>query len=234
MNKKTTMKLAMYERVIATLKEKQSLLDNSPALQNAVNKLDSEVSLFKSKVLHHSGDITWITVKKNQLCDSMCTKAFALNKILIAYASVNGHKDIMNRFQIPVTEFIKGGVQGKLVRVKNLIDVLPTYLGDLLIYNVTQSDFNELVALYSELEMQTNAPRMAIANKTVITKGLIESIKKIDNMITIELDAIMLQLRNLDTESYDQYIAVRKLVRFQSKHRNPESGSSDHDDGVDG
>lgn len=234
MNKKSQLKLAMYESVIATLRGKQSLLDNSPALQNAVNKLDSEISVFKAQLYHHSGDITWITAKKNQLCDSMCTKAFAINKILVAFACVNGYPEIVNRFHIQSTEYMKGGIQGKLARVKNLIDVLPSYLGDLLIYNVSQSDFNELVDLYSELEMQTNAPRMAIAHKSVITKSLEESIKRIDHIIKFELDAIMLQIQSLDPETYQQYIAVRKLVKYQSKHRNPESGSSDQDDGSDG
>lgn len=231
MNKKITMKLAMYESVHETLKGKQSLLESSPALTNAVNKLEIEINKLKDVNYKQSNDITWITARKNNLCDELVTKAFRINKVLIAYALSNGLTDVVNQLSVSQSSFMKGGIQGKLTRVKNLLDVLPAHLPGLASYTVSQANFTELESMFNELDAFVRAPRLAISNKTVMTSNLSAITRKIDHFLAFEMDAILLNLESLDKETFSQYKAARKLVNYRGKHKDAGKSITDINNG---
>lgn len=219
MRQSVTMKIAMYESVLATLKGKQSLLDLSPALTNAVDKFEADVVNFKGVAYAQSDDLTWITAKKHFLADKMLTKAIRMNKVLVAYAVNNGLNDIVERFNYSPTSFMKGGIQGKVMRVNNLIQVISEYIPELAPYNISQGDLEELVFSFNELDSFVRAPRVASTERSVLTNTLTESIRKIDHHLNFVLDAIMLRLEEMDHESYLHYVKARKLVRSTNKHR---------------
>lgn len=226
------MKLAMYESVLATLKGKQSLLDASPALTSGVDKLELEIEILKNLIYRQLDDTKWITARKHQLCDELVGKAFKINKLLVAYAVSNELTDLVNRFSITTRDFMSGGVQGKLARVNTLLMALPDHLNALQPYSISETDYNDLYARYQELEEFVRAPRLAQTNKSFLTLSVRNAIKKIDHFLVYELDAIMVQLENLDESAFYQYKSTRKLVHYGSKHRDPKAESSDQDDGT--
>lgn len=219
MKKTVTMKLAMYESVLATLKGKQSLLDLSPALTNAVDKFEADVVNFKSLAYAQTDDLKWMTAKKHLLADKMLTKAVRINKVLVAYAVNNGLNDIVERFKSSPTAFMKGGIQGKLVRVNNLIQSVSELIPELAPYNVSQEDLEELVFSFNELDSFVRAPRVASTERSAMTSSLTDNIRKIDHYLNFVVDAIMLRLDEMDHDAYTHYVKARKLVHSATKHR---------------
>lgn len=226
------MKLAQYESVLATLGGKQSLLDNSPSLVNALNKLETETKNFRDLMSQHSTDITWVTAKRRQLNDEMMSLAFRINRLLITYAINTKNSDLVNQFDYSASDFMKGGFAAKRLRVEGLLKVLAGHLPELATYSVTQSDYDTLLTLFNEVENLSGSPRMARTNKVVLGKALDAAVRKIDALIKYELDALMLKLESIDPDAFAHYRAAKKLVHAPTKHRDPESSSSDQDDGV--
>jgi hypothetical protein len=231
MNKNVKMKLAMYESVLATLKEKESLLNSSPALSNAVNKLEAEINVFKGVAYLQSDTHTWVTAHKQLLIDELMKKAFITKKIVVAYAVSNELPDLENRFNWKTSEFIQGGTQGKLARISSLLAILPDHLAGLTPYGIGQTEIDELVNLFTAVEEYMNVPRLSKTNRSTMTQELKLKMRKVDRFLSIELDAIMLLLSTIDLEAYTHYKASRKLVNMGVRHRKPNAESADQDVG---
>lgn len=231
MNKNVTMKLAMYERVYSTLRGKQNLMDSSAALANSVEKLNHEINELKALIYSQSDDITWIAARKRNLTDEVVTRAFIINKILIAFANNSGNRDLMNQFHFSVRDYMKGGTHAKLIRVKGLLQVLPDYSSGLTPYGVTQGEIDHLSALTHELDEIMNSARIALNRRSVMTVSIKTAIRRIDHILKVEIDAIMNLFSSVVSTDFLEYRAARKLVHFATKSRTQGAEPSDQDDG---
>lgn len=221
----------MYQSVLTTLKAHQSILDGSPALANGTERLEERIESLKALMYSQSIDTRWISSKKSEMTDKMLSKAFALNKVLLAYAKANDHMELFNHFNITATHYMTGGVHAKISRVNELIAILPQHLSGLLPYNVTAESIDELSALRDELEDYIQSPRIARAQRSLLTQQVAETKKKIDSLLKFEIDGIVLLLKESEPEFYSHYKIVRRVDQNVTRHRSGGNFSADPETG---
>lgn len=227
MDKNITMRLLMYESVLTTLKAHQTLVDGSPALANGVERLETEIEAFKVLIYSQSKDTRWISAKKCEMTDNMLSKAFALNKVLLAYAKASGQTEIFNHFNLTVTQYMSGGVHAKISRVNELLEALPLHLAGLTPYNVNAGSISELETLRDELAEYLQGPRLARAKRSLLTKQVKVAKAKIDALLKFEIDALMFMFKESEPEFFAHYKIVRKVDQSATKHRTGEESGNE-------
>jgi hypothetical protein len=205
-------KLSMYETVEELLDAKNALISTLPGLVIAraalVNRTLQIRQLNIVQLKSTTGKTKDKAARKGLLADTSYSMAAAVQ----AYAAETENNDLYDLVNFTRTTLRETEDEG-LAQVCQLIhDQASAVVANLGDYGVTAVELVNLQGLITAWGTQSQAPRMAIAERKVATQTLPLLYKQADLILKKRMDKLMERFRVSNRDFYDTYHTARKIV----------------------
>lgn len=210
--------MSMVQTVLNTLNSNPGLISTSPALGSVMTQLQLKTEEVQLMLQNYEASDEWRTIEKDNLLKSAIDETHALAKIMRAYASSVNEQNLYNRMNFTKESLRMGGINGTLLRMKEVMDTAGELLSALVNFGYDNMRFTAFTQLYDGLHSRKVAPREAIVDHKALGAQIKQQVKAIDEIIELQLDAILLVLKPTDETFYVKYKSARKMIHSGGKN----------------
>jgi hypothetical protein len=227
MNKNVKNKLAMYKSVKKILQTNQPSWSTLPAFVASVQSFSDRLEALERSGYQQNLALVGVKAVKNAKKAIVIDKAYAMCSALAAYAVVNNDVELVNQMNIAKHKLEIASKSLVLVLVDRITSRASDVVAQLDIYGINQANIDELVLLRDELDDQLNATRNAIIDRKGQTLRIATLVKEIDAILRLQLDKLMVVLK----EDYPEFYIAYKNARMIVDYRTGSSLNPEQDDG---
>jgi hypothetical protein len=211
--KKTTLShMAMYQNVLAVVKDHQNTWNGIPGIVSIVDEFETELNNLGNKLSLQSKITQGITLEKQAFINELVEKMSLLKKGLFLYATQINNLDLRARHKEALST-LKRLSEGRLqVEAAKVLEDLQIHGTALDVVGITSSDiqaFQDQVAL---LEERKNSVRQAIIERTIETKSIRELEKQLNVLLIDQLDRFISFFQSTDPAFLASYKAARRII----------------------
>jgi hypothetical protein len=223
MDKLVKNKLAMYKSVKTILMANQAEWSPLQAFTTSVQSFTTLLASLEQSGYQQNLALVGVSAVKNAKRAIVVDKAYALSSALAAYAVVNNDVELVNQMKIAKYDLEVASKSLVLVLVDRILSRASDFVGQLDSFGVTQASIDELVILRNELDGQLGAARNAIIDRKGQTLRIKSLIKEIDIILKLQLDKLMIVLKEDHLDFFIDYKNARMIIDYGNRSaQNPE------------
>ena len=216
----------MYKALKTIIADNEANWSGLPAFANAYASFADRLTALEQSMYNQNLALIGVSAVKNAKKAIVVDKAYAISSALVAFAVVNNDVELINHMKIAKHELNGASNDLILVLVDRIILRATDLVGQLSDYGVDQSSIEELQLLRDELDTQINAPRNAIIDRKGQTSRIKALVRELDALIKLQLDKLMVILK----EEHPEFFITYKNARMIVDHKNRAAGSVESGD----
>ncbi|AEA42334.1 hypothetical protein [Fluviicola taffensis] len=211
--KKTTLShMAMYQNVLAVVKDHQSSWSGIPGIVTVVDQFESMLNNLGSKMTLQSKITQGITLEKQAFIHELIEQMSLLKKGLFLYATQTNNLDLRARHKEAIST-LKRLTEGRLqFETAKLLEDLQIHGSSLDTVGISSSDIQVFQNKVALLEERKNSVRQAIIERTIETKGIYELEKKLNDLLINQLDRFISFFQSTNNTFFATYKAARRII----------------------
>ena len=213
--------MAMYKSLKTVLIANQPIWSSLTAFGSAVQSFTQRLDALEQSGYEQNLALVGVSAAKEAKKAIVLEKAFAISSALSAFAVVTNNVELISHMKIAKSKLEVASRSNVLVLVDRIIARATDYVGQLDAYGVDQASIDELLILRAELNVQMNAPRNAIIERKGKTQRIQTLTSEIDAIIRLQLDKLVVVLKNDFPDFYMNYTDARIII--ESHHRTTDS-----------
>lgn len=211
--KKTTLNhIAMYQNVLAVVKDHQSTWSGVTGMVSTVDQFENLLNQLSSKLNIQSTLTQGIWKDKEVYMKELIESMSILKKGLFLLATQTDNRILLERNRESLTKLKSMGAERlKIVSIALLEDV-DNYESSLATVGIDApriQDFRDKVAL---LEERKNSVRQAIIERTIETKSIHDLEKQLNELLIGQLDRFISFFKTTNSNFFESYRAARRII----------------------
>lgn len=225
MEKKVENKLTMLKAVLSLLNQNQSLWQDAVPLVNTINQIGSKMEHMEELRQFTSVSRTGIVTAKHNLKNDLIEQAFALASTLTAFAAQSNDPVMQAKVDFPISD-LRSLRDSELASACRNILQLAQQLGEALLnYGVTAAQLESLGTAINTYEQQLPSHRVTIAERKAANDKLKELMNETMQIVSEQLDRLMIRFKVPNAEMYAAYLNARKIVDYGTRYEkeNPDA-----------
>ncbi|WP_341902253.1 hypothetical protein [Fluviicola taffensis] len=211
--KKTTLShLAMYQNVLAVVKDHQSTWSGVSGMVSAVDQFENSLNLLSSKLNIQNTLTQGIWKDKEVYMKELIESMSILKKGLFLLATQTDNRILLERNRESLTKLKSMGAERLKIASIALLEDVNDYESSLATVGIDApriQDFRDKVAL---LEERKNSVRQAIIERTIETKSIRELEKRLNELLIGQLDRFISFFQTTNSAFVASYKAARRII----------------------
>ncbi len=232
MNKLTISKVSMFQTVVATLHENQTVVDSKPAFASALQSFETRLAELEQLLNDQAKDLKWIANEKVSTREKAIEKVYVLVKMMRAYSDSIGDENLQAKMRIRKREFTDIGILGLINTLSFVINEAGLIEEALVTFGVDSNLISELTSLRNKLISLNNAPRLALISRKTQTANIASLERELSDDLRTTLDPFVEMLKAEFPQFYAKYTAARHAVKPGYKLSAKDQVPPEPDDGA--
>lgn len=211
--KKTTLNhLAMYQNVLAVVKDHQSTWSGVSGMVSAVDQFENLLNMLGSKLNIQNTLTQGIRKDKEVYMNELIESMSILKKGLFLHATQTNNLILLERHKESLTKLKSMGAERLKIASVALLEDLETYESFLTTVGIDAQRIQEFRNKAAILEERKNSVRQAIIERTIETKSIRELEKKLNALLINQLDRFISFFQSANSAFVASYKAARKII----------------------
>lgn len=205
-------KLNMYNAVAAFCTTNNAIVNTVPALQTAVTNLKAQIVVLTQAAQNEAAIIVGITQNKATLKKTLAQTATSHAAALFAFANSQNDEVLKAKAKTSFSQLYGLKDEELTIITQNISAELTANQAGLVPYGITAAlitAFNNLITQYNTAVPQ---PRNAASQKKVSGQQLKTIFKKIDDLLKLEMDKLVIQFKTTNINFFNGYKSNRVIL----------------------
>lgn len=212
MNKSTLHHMAMYQNVLAVVKDHQSSWNGIPAIVSVVSQFETLLNNLGSRLTGQNSITQGISEEKQVFLDQLIKDMSLLKKGLFLYATQANDLALRARHKESLTLLKRTSADRLQVLSTVLLEDLETYESSLQDFGITATQIQAFRDQAAEYEERKNSVRQAIIERSLETKSIRELEKQLNKLLIEQLDRFISLFQSTNNPFYVTYKAARRII----------------------
>nr|WP_294858589.1 hypothetical protein [uncultured Fluviicola sp.] len=223
MKKTTGNKLNMYGSVLSVLNDNQLIWQAVPAFADAKTSFETQLNRLRVRVTEQLGAVTGISAEKKLRTEDLRSRMLIVQHALFLLGRASGNVQLQERNHATKTSLAETTLNEFAAHCSALKADLDTYGPQLAAYGITQQAIDELIPLLQGIDELNNSVRKAVIKRKGITQAIKELEHELDELLRVELDRLVLVLKQTNPEFYHAYESARITIDYGVRGQRPEN-----------
>ena len=159
-----------------------------------------------------------VTTNKDKLKELLGVKLEVLEGIVLSYAYANKMSELVKKVELLSNGFSKKRETDIEPNVKTFLELVRELQPQLAGYELTEEMIVDVESTRDQFVALVGAPRTTIVQGSSATSQLEILIKETKDLLTQQLDNLMLRFKASDAEFYNSYVQSRMVVEPATSH----------------
>ena len=205
-------KLSMYETVVEVLDANSALVSSLPGLVIARSALVNKTLQIRQMNMVQLKSTKGKTLDKGARKVLLADTSYGVAAAVQAYAATTENNDLYELVHFTRTALRESEDEALEQACQLIHDEANKVVASLPDYGVDATDLSDLQGLITAWGTQSQAPRMAISERTMATQTLPSLFKDADSILKKRMDKLMEKFRVSNPEFFATYHAARRIV----------------------
>jgi len=221
MDKRFENKMIMLKAILSLLKQNETIWNASEPLVTAINELEGLIAQIEAIQQLTGEDNSGLSTTKKLQKDALVKRAFELASILFAMATRNKDQVLLAKVDFPISE-LQHLRDGELAsKCKNILDLGRANLPQISGYGTSEEKLNMLDEQIVQYKISLPARRISVSELKAANQKLKEMLKQATDLVTDQIDRMLLQFESGMPDFYNAYLNARKVVDYGTRHEKP-------------
>lgn len=220
MNKFETKESRMFNATEECMNQNQVKWMNILAISLIKDKLTQNIVAIKGldqkKSATPSNPVTTNKVKLKELLE---VKIEVLVGIIFSYAYANEKSELVKKVELLSKGFSKKRETDIEPNVKTFLELVRELQPQLVGYELTEEMIVDVETTRDQFVALIGAPRTTIVQSSSATSQIAKLVKETKNLLTLQLDNLMLRFKSSEPAFYNSYVQSRLVVEPATSHR---------------
>ena len=220
MNKQQTKEVKMFGTTDECMSDNQAKWENILAIAQLKNRLNQNLSLIKGLNTKKSTTMSNpVTANKEKTKELLEEHIEILEGIVSSYAEAKGLKEVAQKVKLLTKSFAKKretDIEPKVDTFLKLVRELMPDMGD---YALTEEMVAEAETIRDQFVAMVGAPRTLTVQSSSANKQVDTLVTETKNLLSKQLDGLMLRFRATESEFYNSYLQARTVVEPATHHK---------------
>lgn len=223
MDKRLENKLIMIKAITGLLSQNEALLSGNAPLFAATNELQNIVGDIDQARQATLVDSSGLVSEKGNLQTALIETTYEVSSMLYAFAERTGNAILRSNVDFPISD-LKKLRDGELnINCKKILELATSNVDALKDYGITEEKLNALQNRITQYEQHLPARRITVSERKTANDKMKKLIKDASDMITDQLDRLMVRYKTELPDFYSSYLNARKVVDYGIRHEKGET-----------
>lgn len=221
MNKTQTKEARMFAATEECMNQNQGKWMNILAISLIKDKLTQNIEVLKGLDQKKSSSASNpVTTNKDKMKELLEVKIEVLEGIVRSYAYTNGMTEIVKKVELLSKGFSKKRETDIEPNVKTFLELVRELQPQMAGYEMTEEMIVDVETTRDQFVALVGTPRTTIIQSSSANNQLAKLVKETKNLLTQQLDNLMLRYRTNEPAFYNSYVQSRIVVEPATSHRN--------------
>ena len=220
MNKQQTKEVKMFGTTDECMSDNQAKWENILAIAQLKERLNQNLSLIKGLNTKKSTTMSNpVTTNKEKIKELLEDRIEILEGIASSYAEAKGLKEVAQKVKLLTKSFAKKretDIEPKVNAFLTLVRELMPDMGD---YALTEEMVAEAETIRDQFVAMVGSPRNLTVQSSSANKQVDTLVTETKNLLSKQLDGLMLRFRATESEFYNSYLQARTVVEPATHHK---------------
>ncbi len=212
MKKSTLHHMAMYQNVLAVVKEHQSSWSSITGIATIVDRFELLIGQLSSKLNTQNTITQGIGIAKASFMEQLIDRMSILKKGLFLHAVQTNDFALRERNKESKSKLRAASDDRLQVICTALLEDSSTYESELVALGVDPAVIQSFSDLAGEYEERKNSVRQAIIERSLETKSIKELEKQLNKLLIEQLDRFISLFQSTNNPFYVTYKAARRII----------------------
>lgn len=226
MNKIQTKDVKMFGTTDECMSDNQAKWESILAIVQLKNKLNHNISLIKG--LNNKKSTTLsnpVTANKEKTKELLEEKIEILEGIVSSYAEAKELKEISRKVKLLTNSFAKKRETDIEPKVNVFLTLVRELLPEMTDYALTEEMVVEAETIRDQFVALVGTPRNLTVQSSSANKQIDALITETKNLLTKQLDGMMLRFKAKESEFYNNYLQSRTVVEPATHHKDKQDNT---------
>lgn len=220
MNKTQTKEARMFAATEECMNQNQVKWMNILAISLIKDKLTQNIEALKVLDQKKSSSASNpVTTNKDKMKDLLEGKIEVLEGIVLSYAYANGMSELVKKVELLSKGFSKKRETDIEPNVKTFLELVREIQPQMAGYELTEEMIMDVETTRDQFVALVGAPRTTIVQSSSANSQIAKLVKETKNLLTQQLDNLMLRFKTSDPAFYNSYVQSRIVVEPATSHR---------------
>jgi len=222
MDKRFENKMTMLKAVLSLLQLHESIWSDSAPLAAAIEELAGLIAQIEEIQQLTGEDNSGLSASKKSEKDALIKQAFELASIIFAMATRNKDQVLLAKVDFPISELIRLRESELANKCKNIAELGRSTLPLITTFGTSEEKMNALDQQIAHFKLSIPARRISVSELKAFNKKLKELLKQAIDLVTDQIDRMLVQFENSKPDFYNAYLNARKVVDYGIRHEKAE------------
>jgi len=218
MEVKLTNRVTMFKTTSAYMAEHHNVWSTMAPLQTAMTEVDAGIAKIDAAALKHETP-KGATADKADARDDLEDATFLMCEALGVLAHESGDNDLLAVTRVTRTLLDLMGEEELSTRATAVLAQANAHKTELVTYQVSQANIDELSNALTEFNHAKAGPRTATAERAVLTESLPRLVKETNDTFKNRVDPLVNQFSRTDPDFVAGYQKARAIVDRAATHK---------------
>jgi hypothetical protein len=220
MNKSLTKDTRMFAATDECMNQNQVKWMNILAISLIKDKLAQNIATIKGlDKMKSSVPSNPVTTNKGKLKELLELKIEVLEGIVRSFAYANGMSELIKKVDLLSKGFSKKRETDIEPNVKTFLELVRELQPQMAGYELTEEMIVDVETTRDQFTALIGAPRSTIVQSSSAVSQMEKLVKETKNLLTQQLDNLMLRFKSSDPAFYNSYVQSRLVVEPATSHR---------------
>lgn len=221
MNKTQTKEARMFAATEECMNQNQGKWMNILAISLIKDKLTQNIEVLKGLDQKKSSSASNpVTTNKDKMKELLEVKIEVLEGIVRSYAYANGMIELVKKVELLSKGFSKKRETDIEPNVKTFLELVRELQPQMAGYEMTEEMIVDVETTRDQFVALVGTPRTTIIQSSSANNQLAKLVKETKNLLTQQLDNLILRFKTSDPAFYNSYVQSRIVVEPATSHRN--------------
>jgi hypothetical protein len=218
MNTELTNRVTMFKTTSSYMADHTAVWNTLTPLQTAMTEFDAGIAAIDEAALKHETP-QGATADKADARDDLEDATFLMCEALGVLAHESGDNDLLALTRVTRTLLDRMGAEELSTRATAVLAQANAHKTELVTYRVSQANIDELSNALTEFNQAKAGPRMATAERAVLTESLPRLVKETNDILKNRIDRLVSQFSRTDPDFVAGYENARVIVDRAATHK---------------
>ncbi len=222
MDKRFENKMTMLKTTLGLLLLRESIWHISEPLAVAIEELTGLIAQIEEIQQMTGEDNSGLSASKKLEKDALIKQAFELTSIIFAMASRNKDQVLLAKVDFPISELMHLRESELATRCKNILELGRSNLPQIITFGTSEVKLTALDEQIAHYKLSLPVRRISVSELKAANKKLKELLKQATDLVTDQIDRMLVQFGTINPDFYNAYLNARKVVDYGIRHGKPE------------
>jgi hypothetical protein len=222
MDKRFENKMTMLKTILSLLQLNESIWSDSAPLAAAIEELAGLIAQIEEIQQMTGEDNSGLSASKKLEKDALIKRAFELTSIIFAMATRNKDQVLLAKVDFPISDLMHLRESELATRSKNILELGRSNLPQITTFGTSEEKLNALDEQIAHYKLSIPARRVSVSELKAANKKLKELLKQAIELVTDQIDRMLVQFETINPDFYNAYLNARKVVDYGIRHEKPE------------